>query len=265
MASDLPPLIGRLREGLLDLVFAPVCVACRGGIPAHDPVRIICRLCWTRARPLPAPNCPRCWEPVAAGSADSSFCAVCASLLPGVRAVRSAFLMQAPASGMVHALKYGGWEVAARPMGERMAAVPLPRDVAEEAALVVPVPIGAARLRQRGYNQAELLARAFADASGRRCEPAMVRRVRETASQTALHPDERRANVAHAFTVPADRAAEVRREHVLVVDDVWTTGATASACAEALLDAGARAVSVVTFARALRAPQRADADARPVP
>jgi ComF family protein len=247
----LAALAERLRDGLLDLVFAPVCVACGDAIDTADPVRIICRRCWSRARSLPAPNCDRCWEPLV--DAAGGFCATCRRLAPGVRCVRSAFLMTEPASRMVYALKYRGWEAAAAPMGLRIAATPLPPDVADEAACVVPVPISAPRLRERGYNQAELLARAFADATGRRLSDRLLIRTRATESQIVLHPDERRANVAHAFAVPGGRAREVRHEHLLLIDDVWTTGATALACAETLLDAGARAVSVLTFARAVGA------------
>jgi len=245
-------LLHRLRDGLLDLVFAPVCVACGGAIAAADDVRIVCRVCWSRARPVPAPNCPRCWETRPGHTGATGVCALCDSLVPGLRAVRSAYLMAEPASAMVYALKYRGWEAAAAPMGERMARVPLPRDVAAEARLVVPVPVSASRLRQRGYNQAALLADGFARARGLVTEPDVLVRTRATETQTALHPDERRANVAHAFAVPAGMAPQLRREHVLLIDDVWTTGATATACSETLLDAGARAVTVVTFARAPR-------------
>lgn len=248
----LSSLAHRLREGLLDLVFAPVCVACGGPIPSVDDVRIICRLCWARARPLPAPNCARCWEPAPGGwHPQAAHCTVCERLPPGVRAIRSAFRMAEPVSRMVHALKYGGWEAAGAPMGARLVKVPLPADVAEEANLVVPVPVSTSRLRQRGYNQAALLATAFAEATGRTCDGEVLARIRATESQTALHPDERRANVAHAFAVPSGQAPKLHREHVLLIDDVWTTGATAIACAETLLQAGARAVSVLTFARAL--------------
>jgi ComF family protein len=240
----------RLGEGLLDLVFAPVCVACGGGIPAHGAPRVVCSLCWARAPLVPEPRCPRCGEPRSVGAPDPAACAVCATLPPGLRAVRSAYLMAGPAKRMVHALKYRGWEVAGEPMAARLVPVPLPDDVHAEAVLVVPVPVSAARRRQRGYNQAELLAIPYTRGTGRRHRPDLLVRIRTTETQTALHPDQRRANVARAFAVPRDRAPDLQREHVLVVDDVWTTGATACACAEALLDAGARAVSVITFARA---------------
>jgi ComF family protein len=249
-------LLRRLGDGLLDLVFAPVCVACRGAIPADDPVRIICSVCWTRAHPLPPPRCPRCWDP--RSPHGEGFCALCETLVPGLRSVRSAFVMEPPVSRMVHALKYDGWRAAAPAMARRMSGVPLPLDVAEEAALVVPVPISGVRLRERGYNQAELLALVFADETGRRCVPELLRRTRATESQTALHPDQRRANVARAFSVPAGHIPDIAGEHLLLLDDVWTTGATATACAEALLEGGARAVSVLTFARAAALPTRGD-------
>ncbi len=130
-----------------------------------------------------------------------------------------------------------------------MAGVPFPRDVEEEARLVVPVPTSRVRVRERGFDQAALLARAFAAGTGRTADAGLLLRTRDTASQTALHPAERRANVAHAFAVPPGRNSDLRGEHLLLVDDVWTTGATAVACAQALLEAGARVVSVATFAR----------------
>jgi ComF family protein len=241
-----------LGDGLLDLVFAPVCVACDRAIPTVDGARLICRVCWARARPLPAPHCPRCWEPLRQPRDPATACPLCPQLPPGVRCVRSAFAMLPPVSDMVHALKYRGWEAAAEPMGARLCEVPWPADVRDEARLVVPVPVSPSRRRQRGYNQAELLATAYAERAGRTCEPELLLRVRATETQTALHPDERRANVAHAFAVAAGRAPQLHREHLLLIDDVWTTGATALACAEALLGEGARAVSVLTFARALR-------------
>jgi ComF family protein len=257
-----PEWLRSLRDGLLDLVFAPVCVACGDVILPADDVRLICRLCWTRARPLPSPHCARCWESRLSPTAQSQHCALCEILPPGVRVIRSAFQMVEPVSDMVHALKYRGWEAAAQPMSARMLEVPLPADVRDEVRLVVPVPTSRARLRQRGYNQAELLAVGYARATEHTCEPGVLCRIHATESQTALHPDERRANVAHAFAVPVGRAPELHREHVLLIDDVWTTGATALACAEALLGAGARVVSVLTFARALGVLRRdAPADA----
>lgn len=258
----LPAAAGILR-GALDLVFAPVCVACDSAIPAGETDRLVCRPCWSRAKAIPPPFCPRCSTPRparlpgAAGDAPTA-CADCATLPPAVRAVRAAYLLQGPARPVVHALKYRGWRAVADPMAARMAAVPLPLEVEEEVRLLVAVPTSAVRLRERGYNQAVLLAAALASRTGRESRPDLLVRTRSVETQTALHPAERRANVAGAFAVPADRRSALWGEHVLIVDDVWTTGATALACAAALLEGGARAVSVLTFARALPALTRGE-------
>jgi ComF family protein len=166
-----------------------------------------------------------------------------------VRAIRSPYAIGDVPRALVHALKYGGWSAVAEPMAARMAAMEMPRDTVEEARWVVPVPTSAARLRERGYNQAALLARGYAAHIGLVAREDLLRRVRATSTQTALHPGERRANVARAFAVPPSGAAELHGEHVILVDDVWTTGATALSCVEALVEAGTRAVSVATFAR----------------
>jgi ComF family protein len=146
----------------------------------------------------------------------------------------------------VHALKYAGWRVAAGPMAQEMARRLGPR--LEGADLLVPVPLGRARLRERGHNQAALLA----DALGERCAlPAVadvLERSRETRTQTALHPEQRRANVAGAFRATRPLAGA----RVVLVDDVLTTGATLVAAAEALGAAGAATVGAVTFARAAK-------------
>lgn len=157
-------------------------------------------------------------------------------------------------SGMVHALKYEGWTRAAIPMGRLMARLSWPDDVREECALVVPMPLSSTRRRERGYNQAEVLAAAFVRAHGARW-PLTVRadvlaRTRHTQSQVRLTPSERAGNVSKAFAVPPAWRARLRGAHVLLVDDVITTAATVNAAAVALLEGGARIVSCVTFGRA---------------
>lgn len=167
----------------------------------------------------------------------------------GLRAARSAYLLKAPASTLVHQLKYRGWHGLAWEMGGRMARVRLPPDARREAWLVVPVPTTRIRIRERGYNQAEALARALADRSGRTVICALERGG-GASSQTTLQPAARRANVAGAFRPVTGMEPDIAGEHLLLVDDVLTTGATVTECAVALVEAGARCVSVVSFARA---------------
>lgn len=168
-----------------------------------------------------------------------------------MRLVRSAVVMGDEARALVHALKYGGWTSAAGPMADWLAEIPLPMDVIEEVRWAVPVPVSGVRMRERGYNQAERLARNLALRRGLETRPELLFRTRATETQTTLHPGERRANVAGAFAVPERHRSEIEGEHLLLVDDVWTTGATAIACAGALVRSGARVVSVLTFARVL--------------
>lgn len=179
-------------------------------------------------------------------------CIECVRWPPAVRGARSAVLLAPPADVLVHQLKYRGWRALAEPLGRRMAALDLPRDAHEEARLCVPVPTTAARLRVRGYNQALLIAESFARHTGRAVAPLLQRTIaRDT--QTHLQPAARAANVAGAFRVRTGAESLLHGAHVLLVDDVLTTGATAGECAATLVAAGARCATVVTFARALDA------------
>jgi ComF family protein len=120
----------------------------------------------------------------------------------------------------------------------------------EERAALVPIPLGSARKRQRGYNQSALIAGAL----GRRWRipvwESAVCRTHETQSQTRLTPEERLSNVAGSFRTGSEAREKLRGAHVFLVDDVVTTAATLNACAKALYDAGARIISYVTFGRA---------------
>jgi ComF family protein len=167
-----------------------------------------------------------------------------------VRAVRSVCGVSAgSALSIVGALKYDGWTATAGGMAERMARLAWPRDVVDERAGLVPVPLAASRRRERGYNQSELLARGLASHWNVPVWAACVERARATTTQTQLTPAERRRNVSGAFrAVPG--AVNFRGAHLVLVDDVVTTAATLNECATALHEAGARIVSYVTFGRA---------------
>jgi ComF family protein len=147
------------------------------------------------------------------------------------------------ARGAVHALKYGGLPRIADDLAEAMARVDLPTD---GPSALVPIPLAPKRLRERGYNQSEALARALA----RRWKVPVkhvLTRTRETQTQTALTPETRLANVAGAF----DAAHSTPHATLVLVDDVFTTGATLAEAARALEQVGARAVYGITFARAV--------------
>lgn len=183
-------------------------------------------------------------------AATPPWCEDCASRL--VRPLRrelegitvlSAAAYAAPLDGAIHQLKYGRRPDLARPLGRWLSAsVALPR------ALLIPVPLHRRRLAERGYNQSALLANALASASGNRVAARALERIRDTPRQATLGKSERALNVAGVFRVR--HPTKVAGRPVALVDDVLTTGATASACVKALRAAGAQVSAVITLASA---------------
>ena len=229
--------LGRLAVELERALLPPACLLCDEAIPKSEGDALVCALCRSRWRPVPAPVCVRCGAP----NPPEGPCRDCESWPPAVGCVRSAVWLDESARRAVHLLKYDGWWRVADAMAIPMRALD---PVAEEATLI-PVPLGARRRAQRGYNQAEQLAEALGRMSGHPVGGDVLVRTRETATQTALTPEARSANVSGAFATRRGVAGRV-----VVVDDVFTTGATIIAAATALVAAGAGQVDAVTFARA---------------
>ena len=246
-----------MRSALEQLVLPAECVLCHALLPFPRADDLICPVCRHRWRPVVPPWCERCGQP------EPLFgrCRMCHDWPEALRLVRTAVWLDPAARRAVHTLKYGGISRLADDLAEAVARVPLPP--AERArAVLVPVPLGPRRLRTRGYNQSERLARALAHRWGRPVVELLVR-ARETATQTALTPAARLANVAGAFAmrnaecgmrnaaISQHSAFRISHSTLVLVDDVFTTGATLAAAARALEDAGARSIMAVTFGRAV--------------
>lgn len=256
LASPLAERAARGVDALLDLLLPRHCAACGGGVERGS-ASPVCGACWARVPALAWPQCTRCGHPLvvrdvpAPASPGPRRCRWCDQLPPYVRAVRSVCWVPDGTGGeIVHALKYHGWTAVADGMARRMAPLVWPLDVVEERAALVPVPLARDRERERGFNQSALIAVALAARWG--CavwEDALVRE-RRTQSQTRLTPDQRLRNVAGAFRAQPSARQRLSGAHVVLVDDVVTTGATLNACAAALFSGGVRIVSYVTFGRA---------------
>lgn len=227
MRLDLPAAGRRLGGFVLDLALPAACVACRAEGSA------LCSACaaslWTRTG-APSGTVLGLPSDVPLPLVQLEWCA------PFQGAVRRA----------LHALKYGGERRLAQPLGQ--AAAGRWREAGIGGDVLVHVPVHAERARVRGYDQAALVAAACSDALGIRAQPWLERR-RATRAQFELGRADRAVNVAGAFGLQPGAASLVRGRWVVLVDDVVTTGSTLVACAEVLMDAGARAVSALTIAR----------------
>ena len=230
--ADLRPLLARVERILLP----GECLLCLEPVAARDDDALVCGLCRARWQRIPPPWCARCGGPI---ERDEP-CTACTAWPPGLARARSAVWLDDAARRAVHHLKYDGWWRVADAMALVMRGLePLTGELS-----LIPIPLGSRRFRKRGYNQSERIAAALARRSGVPLRD-VLRRVRETPSQTALTPEQRAANVAGAFL-----AAAPLRGRCVLVDDVFTTGATLLAAAAALEAAGADQVDAVTFARA---------------
>lgn len=235
---------------VVDLLFPPFCPLCRARLDEarRDP---LCGACWDRLERLPPPYCRTCGRPLpafdAGPSPEGSPCEPCRRRRPLFAYARAATLYGDRVREAVHALKFQGKTALARPLGDLMAeagSTMLPTTAVD---CLVPVPLYPSREAERGFNQSVLLAKRVSRRWGVPLEPRMLRRQRSTLPQTDLDAGERRANVKGAFAL--SRRGAVDGRHVLLIDDVFTTGATVSECARVLLDAGASAVGVLTVSR----------------
>jgi ComF family protein len=257
----------------LDLVFPALCPACDTplGSGRRDP---LCGPCWSRIPRLGPAVCDRCGIPLdgacdgcgipldgacapGASGRGPEICPACRVDPPEFDRARGAGLYAGPLRRALHALKFRGRRSLGRPLADLICeqCLPVLRAGGE---VLVPVPLARARLRERGFNQAEVIAERLGATLDLPVRHRWLARVRDTAPQTDLAAAARIANVDGAFV--ARRAVAGR--HVILVDDVLTTGATSRACARALRAAGASRVDVVTAARV--APMSAGAP-RPLP
>ena len=259
----------RLATAALDLVFPALCAVCeaRLGPRRRDP---LCGPCWDAIDRIAPPFCDRCGGPCATpgsamggldergwgmGSSDVGSpergpvshpltCARCAAEPPPYDYARSAAVYAGVMREAVHRFKFGGRRALARPLAELMVeqcGTSLPDGIAA----IVPVPLAGDRERERGFNEAALLAERIARRLDVPVRARWLARRRATRPQSDLPAGERLANVRGAFrATPA-----VAGRHVLLVDDVLTTGATLSECARSLRAAAAGRIGVLTVAR----------------
>ncbi len=259
LRSPLQPIFDALSATL----YPASCALCKQSL-LHFSSLPVCNSCWSAVTPQAGVLCAHCGEDL--GLPQSSLADPDAARLCDPCQQQPAAFTKAVAFGayekelrsLIHLLKYDGMLPIAKRLGQLLASMVVDLPIAADTdVLVVPVPLHRAKHRKRGFNHAERIAHALI-ATLKRTDtehswtlaPAVLQRQRATDSQSRLSPQGRRRNLRGAFVIRD--AAWVREREVLLVDDIYTTGATAAACTQVLLRAGAKAVWVATVARAQR-------------
>jgi ComF family protein len=231
----------------LGAVLPARCLGC--GVVVERP-GTLCPACWRAIDFLAPPHCACCGMPFELDPGEAARCGACMARPPSFARARAVFRYSDASRPLILGFKHGDRLHGTRAYGTWMARAGA--ELLAEASVIVPVPLHWTRLFMRRYNQAALLANALAAASGVPAVPDLLLRRRRTPSQGRLNAAERRKNVRGAFAVSARSAGRLADARVLLIDDVFTTGATVDACAKALLAAGAAEVDVLTLARVVR-------------
>jgi ComF family protein len=233
-------------RAVLDVLFPPLCVACRE--PVGD-TGSLCPTCWSAISFVDGPMCDCCGLPFEIDPGPGTLCAACHADRPAFTRARAVMQYDEASKGPILALKHADRLDLAPGLSRWLARTGRP--LLEAADVIVPVPLHPYRLWRRRYNQASELARRLGVHSGKPVDPLLLTRKRPTPSQGAMPSAKaRRRNVQGAFAVRA--GAAVKGGRVLLIDDVMTTGATVGACARALKRAGASQVDVLALARVVR-------------
>lgn len=236
-----------LQAGMA-LIYPEICQIChrQRATPREG---FVCAQCWSQVRFIRPPFCERCGLPCEGELTNSFECTNCREMEFHFRFARAAVVAKTVVLEVIHRFKYSRslWF-------ENFLAGLLLREAApvldpKEWDFIVPVPLHPLKKREREFNQSDILARRLASATGISFQPKMLRRIIHTSTQTLLSREKRALNMKGAFAVREDIPLEDKR--IVIMDDIFTTGATTNACARALRGAGAADVCVWTVARGL--------------
>lgn len=225
------------------IVLHAACVVCEGELPWRARTASCCAACWASLPAISASKCRFCAAPWS-GDDPGFICGSCLVTPLPVDWTEAWGCYRGPLARVLHAFKFQRHDFFADPLARLMEeAIRQRGDLDFDA--IVPVPMHRAKVRRRGYNQAELLARALSRRIGIRCQPGLLTKTRNLDPQSKLARDARASNVRGAFLA----SARVASRRILLVDDVSTTGATIRACADELARGGAARVAAAVVAK----------------
>lgn len=233
----------KLARPVITFALPPVCGLCRRVVSEEVS---LCPACWHKLHFIAPPFCGCCGTPLLSKAAHGSLCASCLTTPPLYSVARAAVDYDAPCRVLIGRFKYGDQMHLAKTFVQWMQRIG--PEAIEGANLVVPVPLYRWRLFRRKYNQAALLAEEVAKQNNLAMSYTALTRIRSTSPQVGKKRAERLKNVRGAFVA----SSEVEGKTVLLIDDVYTTGATLDSCTQALLERGAQEVRVLSIARVIR-------------
>lgn len=234
-----------LFKRLVDLVIPLRCVKCGGLLDTKEG---LCASCWSSISFISKPYCGCCGRPFDFEIEEGALCGACAAYLPHFTSARSVFTYSTESKHLILKFKHTD-SISGAPLFAEWMTRQL-EDI--EDPLCIPVPLHWTRLFMRTYNQASLLALEIAKRKGWIYASSLLKRKHRTPSQGYLSKTERIKNVENAFLVPEKKKNHLAGKTVLLVDDVFTTGATLNACTKALLKGGAKDVHAITLGRVVR-------------
>lgn len=237
-----------LFKALLDMLFPPLCHVCRCFLAETTEI-YLCDGCREKIIPIDSPLCQICGVPFATENGSDHTCGPCLTTHRPFSGARAAARFEGPMQELIHRFKYGKKVHLSRPLGLLTVAALSNIPQAFSADFLVPVPLHRRRLRERGFNQSQLIGRVLAKSWNIPLAVHNLRRSRWTPPQTGLSAAEREKNIRGAFSVA--RPDRFSGKRLLLVDDVYTTGSTVTECAKTLCRSGAKEVFVVTVARSV--------------
>ncbi|MCX5859383.1 MAG: ComF family protein [Proteobacteria bacterium] len=230
----------------LNFFLPPVCSIC-GRVGGESIEGTICSACRRQFTPVGHPLCTLCGRPFSAG--DSHLCSRCLERQPVYDLARAGGLYRNTMVTAIHGLKYHERVHLAKDLAMWTLNHCAQPEFPPQAEMIIPVPLHQRRLKERGFNQSQLLGRVLAKELHIPCDPFVLIRTKDTDPQVGLSEIERRENIRGAFAVSPGRRSRIEGKALLVLDDVMTTGATVEECARTLKSSGADKVYVLTMAR----------------
>jgi ComF family protein len=233
-----------LCKSAIDILLPPRCLATGEIVDAPG---MVSPEVWPQLQFIEAPFCKTCGIPFAFEIANDAMCAACMDREPVFDASRSAVIYNDVSRKMILAFKYGDRLHAVKTFVPWM--MRAGQALIDQTDFIIPVPLHNRRLRERRFNQSALLAQEIARKSGKAYIPDLLQRTRHTIPQQGLNYKERGKNVHGAFGVNEDHLPAIKGKTILLIDDVYTSGATLNECARVMKKAKAAAVNVLTVAR----------------